>query len=180
MGGPGRLPWYKWWQQKRATVMQMWTDLGVAESEFVPSSRAAVGEAGEGAKHVPTMSSKALLYFLLHCMANTRSVEDRSRALATCFGWLAKCLGQTDLQLQGQVEDLASRPGQSVRCAKSGPSSHQCTHLLRLRQDGFTDSHKVFGLVRLLRHCYGEIPELSSAHLAGHGEAYPSRVGCKH
>ena len=153
VGGPGRLPFYKWWQQKRPSVSAMWEEMGVAQSEFVPSSRTS---AEEDAKDVPTLSSKALVYFLLHCMTTSRRTEDRSLAFATCFGWVGQCIPAEELQIQTWIEEVFSKPGKWRACAVGQPSKGLCPHMLSVREDGFQEPDRHLALVRLLRYLCGE------------------------
>ena len=158
VGGPGRLPFHKWWLQKRPGVMQLWSDMGVAESEYIPSSRSAGGE-HEEAKDVPTLSSKALIYFLLFMSSTSRLKEDQSRALAALFGWLAQCLPSQEIQSQQWIEQTFSKPGLWRSCVKGQPASNSCPHMMAVRKDGFRDEDPVWALVRLSQHLFSQRSE---------------------
>ena len=134
-------------------MLSLWQSLGVTEDEHIASVRGCQGKQEE-ARDVPSMSSKALIYFLLHCAESLRTKEDRSRAFAACFGWLGRCVPAIALTLQQWVDVTFSKPAIWQRCAVASASTQQCPHMVAVMQDGFNDTDRHLALVRLLQHLY--------------------------
>ena len=153
VGGPGKLPFHKWWQLKRPSVCALWTDLGVNDTEHIPSLRSGQG-GSEEARDVPTLSSKALAYFLLHCTESLRGRQDRARAFAALFGWLARCVPTSSMSLHQWVDETFSKEGVWRTCASASATTHQCPHMVAVLKDGFNDSDRHLALVRLMQHLY--------------------------